>query len=949
MSERRTAAAVFLGAILLLACRDAAAQTAPETAPPVGTGTIAGQVIDAATGDPIIEAGVEVIGVKGQIRTDLDGRYSVKVPAGTYQVRFFAPLYQGARLEKVVVQPNKTATADVPLKPEGKAGVEVVEVVAQASKAAEATQLIKRQKAAVVSDNISAETIKKSPDANAAEIVQRVPAVTIKDEKFIFVRGLGERYSSAILEGNRLPSPDPDRRVVPLDLFPAEFIDSISIAKTYSADLPGDFSGGLADIQLLDFPQQLTYGFGLSTSGNSNTTFQDFNTYKGSGKDYFGFGGDYRKIPSIVPDRNLGESGNTPPSGQLGAFGRAFKDIWETDTKDAPIDFKTSFQVGDRWGPFGARLAGVYETKYRSRQDREIQYLSTGGDNPTPRAGNDFKFDRSDFTTRLGGVFTAAYEISPAHRLNFRSFIDRNTQDQTLVGSGTLDQTGDAQGSSTEFRYTQDELDFGQLSGNHHFSLLDVDWRTALSRTTQSIPDWRFVTRQQQGEGGPLVWTDDARGGDRVFGDLKEYLTDSQVDFTIPFSTGLPFTDVWSGLPAKFKFGPAYLYRSRDSSLRTFHFTQTRGDVTSIDFADPNTNDILDPKNIGGGPPFPISFSEGTLQQDSFRATHEIAAGYLLFDLPLVRDRLRLIAGVRTEYSYLRLIDVFDVLKGERTTIIKNNLDPLPGVNLVYSPRSDMNVRASWSKTVSRPDFRELSPAVYPASRGLRATTGNPRLVETGVDSYDVRWEWFYTPTELVSLSGFYKTIDKPIEQATDVAGSAPQDTFRQNKDGKLAGCEFEGRKNLGFVSPYLQYVNVLTNVTYVHSDVTAFTFDPFVSPDSHDTRKRKLQGQSDYVVNAALEYAHPDWGTVRLLYNTVGPTIFSVQDQSKLPDIITERRDQLDLVYLGKINPFGVPLNVKLSVENLLNDNYLRTVGGMTQEDYKTGVTASLGIGYTY
>jgi hypothetical protein len=871
----------------------------------------------------------------------LDGRFSVKVPAGTYQVRFFAPLYQGARLEKVVVQPNKTATADVPLKPEGKAGVEVVEVVAQAAKAAEATQLIKRQRAPVVSDNIGAETIKKSPDANAAEIVQRVPAVTIKDDKFIFVRGLGERYSSAVLEGNRLPSPDPERRVVPLDLFPAEFIDSISIVKTYSPDLPGDFSGGLADIELLDFPQQLTYGFGFSTSGNSQTTFQDFDTYKGSGKDYFGFGGDYRKIPSIVPDRNLSLPPE-PPKGQLGAFGRAFKDIWEPDTVTAPIDFKTSFQVGDRWGPFGARLAGVYETKYRTRRDETQRQFKNGNttDDPVPQVANDFRFDRSVFETRLGGVFTAAYEISPAHRLTFRSLIDRNSKDETLIGNGLKnDQTG-GPSQSTVFTYTQDELDFGQLAGTHRFSLLDVDWRTALSRTTESIPDQRFTSRFPNAD-GVFQFSDDSNGGSRVFGDLKEYLTDSQVDFTVPFSTGLPFTDVWSGLPAKLKFGPAYLYRSRNSALRTFSYQQTQQGAFPTDFGAP-FNDILDPKNIGGGAPFPLTFSETTRLEDAFEATHEIGAGYLMFELPLVRDRLRLIAGVRTEYSYM-VLNVFDTQKNQRRDIIKNDLDPLPGVNLVYSPRADMNVRASWSQTVSRPEFRELSPAVYPATRGLRALVGNPNLVETGIDSYDLRWEWFYTPSELVSLSGFYKTIDKPIETAAFVSGSAPQDSFSQNKDGKLAGFEFEGRKNLGFLSPYLEYVNFLTNVTYVHSEVTALL------PQRGITRKRALQGQADYVVNAALEYAHPDWGTVRLLYNTVGPRITAVQDESGLPDIIGERRDQLDLVLLGKINPFGVPLNVKLSVENLLNDNFLTTVGGMTQEDYRTGITASLGIGYTY
>lgn len=930
--------------LVVATCSSAAfAQTTPPPDAPVGT--IAGQVLDAANGDPIIEAGVEVIGVQKQIRTDLDGRFSVKVPAGTYQVRFFAPLYQGARLEKVVVEPNKVATADVPLHPEGQKSVEVVEVVAQAAKAAEATQLLKRQRAATVSDNISAETIKKSPDSDAAEIVKRVPAVTIKDNKFIFVRGLGERYSSAILEGSRLPSPDPDRRVVPLDLFPSEFIDAINIVKTYTPDLPGDFSGGLADINLLHSPQQLTYGIGISTSGNSQTTFQDFDTYKGSKYDYFGFGGDYRKIPSAIPDVKFTSDGKRVqfPGSQRQSFGRDFKNIWDTDTVTAPLNFDTSFQIGDRWGPLGARLAATYSTKYETRRDQtERQFLQSGtADNPVQTVGDDFKFDESEFETRLGAVLTAAYEISPDHRLSLRTLIDRNSTDTVEQGAGTIEQTGREPATSTQLIYKQEELDYGQLAGNHHFSVVDVDWRSALSRTTQNVPDQRIVVREGSGSGGGLLYTDDANGGSRVFQDLTEYLSDSQLDFTVPFQTGLPFTDVWSGLPAKLKFGPAYLYRTRSSELRIFRFIPTGA---PLDLSQP-TETILQPGNIGGGSNFfPISFDETTQPQNLFDATHEIAAIYAMAELPIVRDRLRLIAGARGEYSYMHLKGRFLDAQGQPLdSVIKNDLTPLPGVNLVYSPRSDMNVRAAWSRTVSRPEFRELSPAVFPEPRGLRSQVGNPFLEQTDVDSYDLRWEWFFAPNELVSLGGFYKKIDKPIEQAVFISGSAPQDTFSQNKDGKLEGFEFEGRKSLGFIHPALANLSFQTNVTYVHSEVTAEL------AQLGKTRKRPLQGQADYVVNAALEYAHPDWGTVRLLYNTVGPRIRAVQDETGLPDLVEQRRDELDFVYLTKIHPWGVPLTLKLSVENLLNDNYLTTVGDQTQEDYRTGVTASLGIGYTY
>jgi TonB-dependent receptor len=274
----------------------------------------------------------------------------------------------------------------------------------------------------------------------------------------------------------------------------------------------------------------------------------------------------------------------------------------------------------------------------------------------------------------------------------------------------------------------------------------------------------------------------------------------------------------------------------------------------------------------------------------------------------------------------------------------------MPSVNVVYSPRNDMNVRAAWSQTVSRPEFRELSPAIYPAPRGLRGFLGNPTLDQTDIESWDLRWEWFFTPTELVSLSGFYKKIDAPIEQSVFISGSAAFDTFQQNENAKLYGFEFEGRKNLDFISTWLTGLSFQTNVSYVQSEVTALVrpADP-VKGTAAVFRKRDLQGQAPFVVNASLEYTHPIWGTTRLLYNTVGDTIERVQDVNSLPDFIKNRRDQLDFVYVKKAEVRGVPLTFKLAVENLLNDKYLTTVGGVLQEDYRNGVTASFGISYAY
>jgi len=888
-------------------------------------GTITGIVLDAGTGDPIIEAGVEVIGAGKTVRTDLDGKYTVAVPPGVYEVRIFAPLYQGTRLQSVGVEAGKVRTADAVLSPAGEAGIEVVEVVAEAHKAAEATQLVRRKKAAVVSDNVSAEVIAKSTDSDAAEIVQRAPAVTVKDDKYIVVRGLNERYTTALLNGSRLPSTDPERRAIPLDLFPGDFVESISIVKTYTPDLPGDFSGGLAQVELKEFPEKLSYGIGTSTSFNTETTFQKFDGYKGGGLDYFGFDQNVRSLPSLIPDDNVRDR----PAAQLQAFGRSFKNIWDVESTTAPPNYGIDFSVGNTIGDFGFNLAGLYETEHKFRRQIERQYLNAGTpDDPEISLEDDFVFDISEFEVHLGGVFTSAYRLAPGHRLTFRSLYDRRVTDEVKDGEGFNEQTGAPQ-STTVFEYEQQTLAFGQLAGDHHFSVVDVEWRTAFARTTQEKPDSRFQVRNNG------LFSNESGGGTRAFSDLTEYLSDSGVDVTIPFRTQLPGTDVWKGLAAKVKVGAAYAYRDRDSELRRFRFRR----VGAFDVSLP-TEDLLVPENIG---PQGFQLVEETQPQDAFGATHEIAGAYGMVDLPLWRDRLRFVGGVRTEYSYITL-DTFDQLSVAPRTVIKNDLDPLPGVNLIYTPMPDMNVRFGYSQSVARPEFRELSPAVFPAARGFRPTIGNPDLEQSEIESIDLRWEWFFSPTELVSLSGFYKKIDRPIEQIVLVQGGNLSDSFANAETATLMGFEFEGRKDFGFIAPPLRALTLHTNVTYVESDVDV----PGGELQVQTSTNRPLQGQAPFVVNAALEYAHDRWGTFRLIYNTVDRRIESV-GAFGLADIFHERRDQLDFVYLVGVDVLGIPLKLKVAVENILDDDYLFTQEDQVQRQYDLGAKFALGVSYTY
>jgi outer membrane receptor protein involved in Fe transport len=264
-----------------------------------------------------------------------------------------------------------------------------------------------------------------------------------------------------------------------------------------------------------------------------------------------------------------------------------------------------------------------------------------------------------------------------------------------------------------------------------------------------------------------------------------------------------------------------------------------------------------------------------------------------------------------------------------------------------------MNVRGSYSETVSRPEFRELAPTLIPAQRGERPRAGNPFLEESHITNYDLRWEWFFAPAELVSFGLFYKTIDKPVEPVVLTIGSDLLDTFQNAEEATLKGFEFEARKNLGFLTPHLRGLGFAMNVAYVDSNVTGIGTgrQPFIQGGGSTlvtSKERQLVGQSPFVINSAVEYTHSTWGTYRLLYNTAGPRI-ETAGVTGLPDIFEERRDQLDAVAIFPLSPWGWPFTLKLAAENILNDDYVTTQGSAIQERHLTGTKFTFGVSYSF
>jgi hypothetical protein len=921
-------------------------------------GVVSGTVIDKSTGDPVIEAGVEIVGAGKRVKTDLDGRFSVRVPPGTYEIRVFAPDYRGVRIQQLIVQSGQESVADAAIEPLGQGVVETVEVFGTAAKSTEVAQIAKRKSDVVASETISREAMRKTTGSGAADIIRRLPGVIVRDDRYPVIRGLGDRYVGALLNNNRLPSPDPFRRAIPLDLFPVDFLDNLAVLKTYSPAFPGDFVAGIVALELRDFPNKLEYSLGTSTTINvPQTTGRDFLTYRGSPGDYVTLGTGFREPPSNLPSFSAAEL----PDRQRFAVGRSFKDIWSFENDEAPPNWGANMSIGNRWGPFGFQLGGVYSNEFRQINDGVLrQYRNPAGTSGGSEVEvvDSFRFNEGRFTARLGGVLTSAYEINDKNRINFRALVNRFAEDRTRVDFGKTE--GQRNLKPPEFtqqwflRWVQEQLALGQLSGEHDFDWFRLDWRSALSRTTRNEPDTRYTT--YQGGIDSLAFTQDSLGGQRISNVTRQELSDSMFDLTVPFPTALPFTDVWRGLPAKFKLGGAYAYRKSRFSQRRFIFTP--------DNATQNTEkppeELFAPDQIG---PALADFTEGTQPSDAFSASQQIIGGYGLFELPIIRDRLTVQGGSRLEYSLIRLDTGLanTVIDGERVcpgvdlavdcfarfSIL--NVDPLPAVNIVYNPRRDMNVRASWSQSVSRPEFRELAPAEFPAQRGERSQFGNPLLVEAQITNWDARWEWFISPLELVSVSFFYKKLENPIEKVAILAGPEIAETWLNAESATLKGFEFEVRKNLGFLQRRLAPLSFEMNATYIDSSVSIPQQIIFGLPTQQTVSERRLQDAAPYIINASVEYAKPDLFTARLLYLTFGPTITAAGSVG-VPDTILERRNQLDAVLLFPMKRWiGQNVNMRIAAENLLNDPFTFTVGGEVQRRFATGIKFGLGISYSY
>ena len=891
-------------------------------------GTVQGSVFDSASGRPIAGAAVAINGQSSDRNiTDPDGRFNLSLSPGTYTLRFTAANYGQVDVTDVIVKAGEVTEASTLLANKSTVtSVDVVEKIGAVASTADA-MLQERKLSAVVSDSIGREELAGGTSSDAAGALQKVTGVSVVGAGYVYVRGLGERYSSTQLNGAAIPTTEPDKRVVPLDMFPAGLIESINIAKTYSPDLPAEFSGGLVQIKTIEFPAQKMFTVSSKLGINTVTTANDFLTSPGSGGDFWGFGAGSRALPSLIPVNARVITGQFTQQ-QIQGFGRSFSNNWQSTKAQARPAMDWSAVGGGTFGRFG--IVGALSFSNKPQTQNELQrYIRQGAGAPIIFTNYE-NFREYTENARLGAVFNTAIRLTPSQKIIFRNTFTHDAEKSSREFSG-YDGGLDSSIQAQRLRYIQRSLFSTGVEGDHSFANLHnslIHWQFTYSNSKRDEPDLREIIRGLLPD-GRYIFNASGSSGLRFFSNLDDRIYEPQADYSVPFYKG-----AISGL---FKVGGRVTIRRRDFNARRFLNSPQR--ITTLNLFAPG-NTLFGPDNIR---PDGFVLTEFTRATDTYAAEMNIYAGYAMVDLN-IGPKWRIVGGLRVEDSEQNVV-TFDnrIPNAKPVTASLQNRDPAPAVNVIYALSGKQNIRASYSRTLSRPDFRELSPFDFNNVLGGFVVAGNPNLKRAIVNNIDGRWEWFPGGNQLIAASVFFKKFTDPIEQ-TIVPSNDLRQTFVNAKGARNVGLEFEYRRSLAGFSPKLKEFSVSANLTFVDSKIDIKPEDATIVT----SQSRPLLGQSRYIVNAQLNWQRPRWHSDAKFYaNRVSRRISDVGTFG-VPDIYQEGNVFLDAVYQYSFDEKKKWI-LRFEAENLANNDYRWTQGPFIQRDYRLGRTFQVGLTYSF
>ncbi len=890
-------------------------------------GAIVGIVLDYQTGEVVVGANVLIEGTNIGAATDLEGNFRIEnVQPGKYNLIISHIAYARTVVKDVVVSEGKIARIKVTLKPEAVQMGEIV-VTQEFNGSYENALLNRRKKASTINDGISSELIRRSNDVTSSDALRRIPGVTLLDNKFIFVRGTSERYSNAQLNNASLSSTEPEKKSFAFDLIPTSLVGDITIVKSFSPDIPGDFAGGTVQINTIDFPDRLTINLSYSSSVTSNTTFKDFNTYQGGG-DFWGFGRNGRKLPADFPD-NLA-NGNYSRE-EINSLARLLPNVWAPTTKKAPISHNFALSIGDML--FNHRVGFVtafsFRNSYKNLNIERNEYEALGEQRYS------FSGVQSIYSTMMGGLLNLTFKASEKNKISLRNTYIHSSDDEVSILNGVNYSDAGKEQIQTAIRFVEREVFSSQLAGEHLIPSfnLKVDWKVFYSNSLRDEPDYRRVIYGRDiGTNDPfyaiLGSQANLKNGGRFFSHLFDRTRGASIDLNIFSRYG------------RYKFGAYVEGKNRNftSRLISVIVNAPGNGFTDFNLLYLPLDQIFNPESFRRNGFSLDEYQNGT---NNYSAKHEIISIYGMVEIPtkIFGEDITFISGVRLENS-LQQINSFDISGRIPLSYQLKKIDLLPSLNVIHKISETTNLRLSYSQTINRPELRELAPFSYFDFTTQTTLTGNPNLRRALVRNYDIRLEIFPSVRELISVSVFYKGITDAIEKVVVKGVSlGAERTFMNSDFAKIYGFELEARVTLGFLGEYFRNVLIKTNYSWIKSIVDVKATEATVARG-----KRPLQGQSPYVINFGIFFTEPKLGTsLSFVYNRIGRRIVEVANTYE-EDVIEQPRDMVDIVIS---QPIFTSFEIRLGIKDLLAKERIFTQGDKRARIDSQNRSISLGISF--
>lgn len=892
------------------------------------TGKVAGKIVDGKTGETLPGATILIEGTVRGTSSDFDGNFSLdNLHPGKYNLVASFITYDNKKFLDIVVKAGEITTLDITLDQSSSQSLGEVVVQAEMNKANTNAVLLMQKNNASVSDGISSESIKKTPDRNTSDVIKRISGATIQDNKFAIIRGMSDRYNAGFINGAPLPSSESDKKAFSFDMFPAAILDNIVILKTGRPDLTGEFGGGVIEINTKSIPEKNTLSFAIGAGYNPQTTFKQFKTYKGGKTDWLGVDDGTRALPKGLPNPAF-----TTDKNQQIEDAKLFNYDWTLKNQTAMPNLNFQSTLANVGKIFGREIGSIFAITYNSNVNTTFTnrrtFTDEGGSFDLVKQ-SDVKDTTNSKVILASALWNLAFKINANNQIGFKNLYSINSEDKVISRNGITDYTNNIKENITVRWFTENKIYSGQLHGDHYIekAKVKIKWVGGYSDIQREIPNLRRMRRFKSVNDDDSVpykaaigsqGTAPTSAGSMLFMKSLESMKSMKYDISRAFTI--------AGTKHELQIGGSHIFRQRTFNARLLGYNSyTFGSKITANQNVLTLNDaeIFSSENIGilnlpssyrprGG----FVVVESTTPSDSYYASSMLNAGYIMADSRFFDSKLRLIYGARAE-SYKQILS--GVLYGEQTTKDTTVIDILPSINVVYSLTEKINIRLAYFKTVARPEFRELAPFQFQDFTTSFVTSGNPDLKRSKIDNYDVRFEWYPEAGQIVSVSGFYKKIDNAIEQVIDKGFSGGYGTnYANSKSAQNIGCELEYRIQLSslfkkdsskVLSKILGNTTLFSNFAYIQSKVD--------NTNSNGGEIRPLQGQSPYIINAGIQYLdnQKNWG-VSISYNLIGRRIVIVGSPDVTPNIWENPRHVLDL-QLSKT--FMKKLDVKLNLRDAL------------------------------